>query len=93
MALSPAQYFDVDPAQHTLAGLISEITSTQVMLCGKSMNQSQVADWVLHCSGYDQQEAFCLARQIVRQLRGDNQGLASLEVDFAMKSNRSPSFS
>lgn len=93
MALSPAQYFDVDPAQHTLAGLIDEITSTQVMLVGKSMNVAQVADWVLSCASFDEYVAFELARQIVRQLRGDNHGTASMEVDFAMKANRAPSFS
>lgn len=92
MALSPAQYFDVDPSLHTFAGLIEEITITQVMLSGKGMNRARVFDWILHCASHDEETAFNLARKIVQQLRGDNQGPASLEVDFAMQANRLPSF-
>ena len=91
--MTPTQYTSVDPATHTLSGLVEEITSMLVILGCGSQKQSEVAAWLLQSAGHDEAAAFELAREVVRRLRGANEGLAAMEIDAAMKAGCAPIFS
>ncbi|RYE42619.1 MAG: hypothetical protein EOP24_31870 [Hyphomicrobiales bacterium] len=91
--MTPTQYTSVDPATHTLSGLVEEITSMLVILGRGSQKQGDVAAWLLQSAGNDEAAAFELAREMVRRLRGADAGVAAMEVDTAMKAGCAPNFS
>ncbi len=93
--MTPLQYIQVDPSEHTFADLVEEITTCFVLdgFVVTSIKQSDVHTWMVNCADGDTDQAYSIAHDAVRRLRSPSRHDAAMDLYEGFENRRPPSYS